>query len=108
MELKLVVKEKGKGKKKTYTANAVDLSFGVVDDTIKALSPEKVDFSDSMALGKAILGAWKQIAPILMELFDGVTEEELRTVKMTNLVEIAQEIFEHLSETISVLHDEKN
>ena len=44
MELKLVVKEKGKGKKKTYTANAVDLSFGVVDDTIKALSPEKVDF----------------------------------------------------------------
>ena len=45
MELKLVVKEKGKGKKKTYTANAVDLSFGVVDDTIKALSPEKVDFS---------------------------------------------------------------
>jgi hypothetical protein len=32
MELKLVVKEKGKGKKKTYTANAVDLSFGVVDE----------------------------------------------------------------------------
>ena len=108
MELKLVVKEKGKGKKKTYTANAVDLSFGVVDDTIKALSPEKVDFADSIALGKAILGAWKQLTPILMELFEGVTEEELRTAKMANIVEIAQEIFVHLSETISVLHDEKN
>ncbi len=108
MELKLVVKDKGKGKKKTYTATAVDLSFGVVDDTIKALSPEKVDFSDSIALGKAILGAWKQLTPILMELFEGVTEEELRTAKMANIVEIAQEIFVHLSETISVLHDEKN
>lgn len=108
MELKLVVKEKGKGKKKTYTANAVDLSFGVVDDTIKALPPEKIDFSDAMVLGKVIICEWKQIAPILMEVFEGVTEEELRTVKMTNLVEIAQEIFLHLSDTISVLHDEKN
>lgn len=108
MELKLVVKEKGKGKKKTYTANAVDLSFGVVDDTIKALPPEKVDFTDPLVIGKVILGEWKQISPILMEVFEGVTEEELRTVKMTNLVEIAQKIFVHLSETISVLHSEKN
>ena len=43
-----------------------------------------------------------------MELFEGVTEEELRTAKMANIVEIAQEIFVHLSETISALHDEKN
>lgn len=102
MDLKL------RTKNKTYTATTFDLSFGVVDDTIKALSPETVDFTDKAALGKAILGAWKQVEPILLELFDGVTHEELRTVKISNVAEIAQGIYKHLTDELSGLGSEKN
>jgi hypothetical protein len=103
MELKL------KTKKKNYTAQTFDLTFGVVDDTIKALSPETVDFSDKMALGKAILGAWKQVEPILLELFEGVTHEELRTVKISNIATIAQGIYNHMTGVLSGMGDgEKN
>lgn len=103
MELKL------RTKKKTYTAQTFDLTFGVVDDTIMALSPETVDFNDKMALGRAILGAWKQVEPILLELFEGVSHDELRTVKISNVAEIAQGIYAHLTDELADFGDsEKN
>ena len=95
-----------KTKNKVYKSNTFDISFGVVDDTIKALSPETVDFNDKLALGKAILGAWKQVEPILLELFEGVTHEELRDVKMSNIVEIAQGVYSHLTDELSGLGDD--
>lgn len=107
MELKL------KTKNKVYTAETFDVSFGVIDDTIKALNPETVDFEDKLALGKAIMGAWKQVEPILMDLFDGVTHDELRTVKMSNLVGIVKKLYVYMKEELSDIgndsgDDEKN
>lgn len=91
MNLELMTKDK------TYSTQTFDVTFGVVDDLIKAINPEEVDFSDKLALAKAILCAWGQIEPLLMDLFEGVTTEELRTVKMSNLVKIAQDIFAYLN-----------
>lgn len=103
MELKLKTKEK------TYTAETFDITFGAVDDLVKALNPDEVDFSDKLELGKAILGVWGQVEPLLMEIFDGVTNEELRTVKMSNIVQLAQQIFAYMSGELNKIgNNEKN
>lgn len=82
---------------KTYTAEKIDLSFGVMRRLLKAIDPEKIDLNDTKALGLALLGAWEQVEPMLMDMFPGVSSEELDTVKLSNLVEIAQQAFIYLS-----------
>ena len=82
---------------KTYTAEKIDLSFGVMRRLLKSIDPEKIDLNDTKALGLALLVAWEQVEPMLMDMFPGVSSEELDTVKLSNLVDIAQQAFIYLS-----------
>lgn len=93
----------------TYTAERIDLSFGVMRRLLKAIDPEKIDVNDKKALGFALLSAWEQVEPMLMDMFPGVSSEELDTVKLSNLIEIAQQAFVYLSGEIGKIgNSEKN
>lgn len=107
MELRLRVND-GKENAKVYTADTIDCSFGVVEDVLNVLDFDKI--SNKAELAAMILKSSKQLKPFLKDLFEGVTDEELRTVKMSNIVEVFKNLYNYaLNELGSVGNsDEKN
>lgn len=102
MELKLYTYESDrKTVAKTYTAESIDISYGTARNVMKVLRPEELDMNDKKKLGMALLGAWEQVEPLLMDLFPGVSSEELDTVKMSNVIEVLRESFVYLTSTLS-------
>lgn len=86
---------------KVYTAETLDCSFGVLEDILDALDFE--DLTDIGQVGVAVLKASKRLKPFLKELFEGVTDEELRTVKTSNLVEIFKGIYAYATEELGAV-----
>lgn len=95
--------------KKTYTAETFDLSVGVIDDICTAIDIDTIDITKHADLGARIVKARKQVYAILHDIF-GATEEEIRTVKVSNIVEIVKTVYKYMSEVLGMLPkgDEKN
>jgi hypothetical protein len=94
MELKLNIYE-GRKVAKTYTAESVDLSFGVIEDVLDALDFESMRSGDKVELAGMIVKCKDQIKPFLMDIFDGLTAEEVRHTRTGNLVEVFRGLYEY-------------
>lgn len=114
MELTLKIYE-GKKVVKTYTADTIDFSFGVVEDVLDALDLENMTGKDgklnNMSIAAAAIKASKHLKPFLRDMFDGVTDDELRTVRMQNLAEIFKGLYDYAVNELGLAvgsGDEKN
>lgn len=92
MELKLRVND-GKENAKTYTTDTIDCQFGIIEDILNVLDFDQI--SNKTQLAAMILKSSKQLKPFLKDLFAGVTDEELRTVKISNIVEIFKGLYNY-------------
>ena len=92
-----------KTKNKPYTAESIDISFGTMEDIINVLDFDNL--SDTKQIGVAVLKASKQIKPFLKELFPEVTDEELRTVKTSNIIGIFKRIYKYATEELGNLNE---
>lgn len=101
MELKLEIpkKENKKEIEKTYTAEGFDLPFGIINNVLETLDFEKE--MDTMTLGLAILKNLKEVKPLMLSIFDGLTEEELDRVGASKLVPIIFKIFVDTKEQLT-------
>jgi hypothetical protein len=86
---------------KTFTTETIDISFGVIEDIIDVLDFDNI--TDTKQVGIAVLKCSKQLKPFLMELFDGVTPEQLRTVKTSNIIEIFKRIYRYITAELGVV-----
>lgn len=97
MDLKLNIYEKKKIVK-TYTAEAYDLMFGTVEDLIDLIDLDQLkngtDAEIIKLVGKVIINGMGIIKPLLKDIFEGLTDEELKKTKVseisTALVEIVK------------------
>lgn len=97
MDLKLNIYEKKKVVK-TYTAETYDLMFGTVEDLIDLIDLEQLkngtDAEIIKLVGKVIISGMGIIKPLLKDIFEGLTDEELKNTKVseisTALVEIVK------------------
>ena len=92
-----------KTESKTYTTDSIDISFGTMEDIINVLDFENLN--DTKQIGVAVLKASKQIKPFLKELFPDVSDEELRTVKTSNIIGIFKRIYKFATEEIGNLNN---
>lgn len=92
-----------KTENKTYTTESIDISFGTMEDIINVLDFDNL--SDTNQIGVAVLKASKQIKPFLKELFPEVTDEELRTVKTSNIIGIFKRIYKYATEELGNLNE---
>ena len=98
---------KGKEVEKTYTTDTYDIMFGTIESVIEVIDLNKLD--DNLELGKMILKLLPQIKPMLKDIFDGVTDEEIKRTKVKELVPIFVEVFTYaLNELSSLGGDTKN
>lgn len=111
MKLELNV-YKNKEIEKTYTAETYDLMFGTVEDFIEAIDLDRLsDGNDSeliSAAGSLVTKGLGQIKPLLLDVFDGLTEEELKRTKVKDLIGIVIEIIKYSIAEINGVGTRKN
>lgn len=98
MELKLNI-YKGKDVEKTYSAETYDLTFGTMEDFIEIIDLDKLTSGTqeefATAGAKLITGGISQLKPLLLDVFPGLTEEELRRARVKDLIRIILEILKY-------------
>ena len=71
---------------KTYTAEGYDLMLGTLQDIFSIIDLDKINGANETEMARMAVRAFDQIAPILRDVFPGVTNEELRMTKTKELV----------------------
>jgi hypothetical protein len=106
MELKLNIYN-GKVIEKTYITDTYDLMYGTIEDVLNVIDLDKID--KSVELGKMIIRLLPLIKPFLKDVFDGLTDEELRHTKVKEVKQIFEKIFGYgFDLLIGVEDDSKN
>lgn len=97
----------GKTVVKEYHAETIDLSFGIVEDVLDALDFEHM--TDKTEIATMIIKAMKQLRPLLKDIFDGVTDDEIRHTRIQNLVDIFKDFYKYaMQELGAAAGNEKN
>ena len=105
LKLNIYSKEE-KGKiEKTYTAEGYDLMLGTIDDLVAVIDLDKID--DEKAIAGMFIKGYKQIKPLLHDVF-GATEEELNRTKVSDLLPLLVDICRASLESFDVLKKQKN
>lgn len=90
LELEIPKQENRKEIEKTYTAEGFELPFGIINNVLETLDFESMDKTE---LGLAIIKNIKEVKPLMLDIFEGLTEEELNRVSVSKLVPIIFRIF---------------
>ena len=111
MELKLNIYEK-KNIVKTYTVETYDLMFGTVEDLLNVIDIDNIQAEDKKELVKAIAKILAHsldvVKPFLKDVFDGLTDEELRNTKLKEIIDVIANIITYSINQITKGNNGKN
>lgn len=94
---------------KTYNAETIDFSFGVVEDVLDALNFENMKTGSNAEIAAMVVKCSKQLKPFLMDIFSGLTAEEVRHTHIQDIIKVFKELYRYFTSEISqVTGDEKN
>lgn len=91
---------------KTYTVNSIDLMFGTVEDILNIVDIDKL--GDQTEVVKMIVKGWGQLKPFLKDIFPGLTDDEIKGIKINEMIPVFMQIFAGISENMGVLVNGKN
>lgn len=92
--------------KKTYCTDSVELMFGTIEDIIDVIDIDKIN--DEKAVAVMIVKAWKELKPFLKDVFIGLTDEEIKGIKINEMIPVFLAIFKAISENMGILIEGKN
>lgn len=96
----------GKKVEKTYHVEEIDLLFGVVEDIIDALDLDNLQSGNTQEIISAIIKAKGTLKPLLMDVFDGVTADEIRRTRTQNITEVIVGIANYYFKDVLRANDE--
>jgi len=98
MELKLNIYKKKKIIK-TYTAETYDLMFGTVEDLIDIVDLDKLEKGTDAEIiklvGNIVIKGMNIFKPLLKDIFEGLTDGELRNTKISEITIALVEIVKY-------------
>ena len=74
----------GKTIEKTYVAEEIDIMFGTVEDLLDVINFDNL--KDEQEVVKVVVATLKNLKPFLKQIFDGLTDEEIKRTKVKELV----------------------
>ena len=92
---------------KIYTADRFDVRMGTINAIVSILKPEELDLNDTKATGLAIMSAWGQVTLMLIDMFPGLTSDEVENVKLSNVIEIGRQLFAYLTDELGLIGGDK-
>lgn len=111
MDLKLNIYEKKKVVK-TYTAETYDLMFGTVEDLLDVIDIDNIQAGDRAellkAIAKVLANSMNIVKPLLKDIFEGLTDEELRNTKLKDIIDVLAEIVAYSINQLMKGNNEKN
>lgn len=95
MELKLNIYEKKKIIN-TYTAETYDLMFGTVEDLVDLINLDQLEKGTDAEIiklvGNVVIKGMDIIKPLLKDIFDGLTDEDLKHTKVSEIATVLVEV----------------
>lgn len=88
---------------KTYEANDYDLFLGTIEDFIQIVDIDKIN--DKTEVAKMVAKGYTKLKPIIFDVFPGLTEEEYRSVKLSELVQTTIQIARAAVTNLGVLKE---
>lgn len=81
---------------KTYETDAYDLMFGVVEDVAEAVKLDDLKTGSNAEIirlvGNLVLNSMSTVKNLLKDIFEGVTDEELKHVKVKDIANVLVEV----------------
>ena len=102
--MKLNVYKNQREIEKTYEVDHYDLMYGTVED-ILAVFDEIEDLSDNLQIFDAIKKNRTKLNDLLKDIFPNITDEELRRIKLKELIPLFMSLFAYIKDTFG---DSKN
>lgn len=97
---------------KTYEAESYDMLFGIVDDVSALINIDDLkDLSeDSLikAAAKVVTTSMGSIKELMHDIFDGITDEELRHASVKEIAQVIVDVFTYTFTEIGKGISEKN
>lgn len=111
MDLKLKIYEK-KQVVKTYTSETYDLMFGTVEDLLDIIDIDNIQAGDKTellkAIAKVLANSMDIVKPLLKDIFEGLTDEELRNTKLKDIIDVLAEVIAYSISQLTKENNEKN
>ena len=86
---------------KVYTADSYDLMFGTVEDLIELFDVDKM--TDNAAIASLVVTGFNKIKPFIKDIFHDVTDDELKRVKVKELIPTFIQIFKSVIEGLDLI-----
>lgn len=102
IKLNIYSKENKNEVEKTYTAETYDLMLGTVEDIMDIIDLDKLD--NNIEVGKMIIKMYPQLKPFLKDIFEGLTDDELKRIKVKEIIPVFKEVFKAIAESIGILN----
>lgn len=99
--MKLNIYKNQKEVEKTYEVDAYDIMYGTVEDVFDVLDGMEDMKTDGEIL-KLIQTNRKKLNGLLIDIFDGLTEEELRRIKIKELVPLFLDLFKYVRDSLGI------
>lgn len=97
---------------KTYEAETYDLMFGTVEDFIELVDLDKLQTGSDAEIiklvGGVVLKGMDVIKPLLKDVFEGLTDEELRNTKVSEIASALVDIVKFAVTELSKGANSKN
>ncbi len=92
---------------KTYTADKFDVKLKTINTAVSIIKPDEYDPGNTMMLGFRLMAAWNQVVPMLIDMFPGLTSDEAENAKLSDVIEIAVQLFRYFKGEIAPLMGDK-
>ena len=83
----------GKTVEKTYIAEEIDIMFGTVEDLLDVIDFDNLN--DEKEVVKVVIKTLNNLKPFLKQIFDGLTDEEIKRTKVKELVPLFVKIVKY-------------
>lgn len=83
----------GKEIEKTYVSEEIDIMFGTVEDLLEVINFDNL--KDENEVVKVVIATLKNLKPFLKQIFDGLTDEEIKRTKVKELVPLFVKIVKY-------------
>lgn len=99
--LTLNIYNKNKEVEKTLTAEGYDLMLGTCEDIMAIIDVDKMN--DNAAITKMVVQCYGTLKPLLKDIFEGLTDEDFRGIKVKELIPLFVDICNVIVDDLGLL-----
>lgn len=92
--------------KKTLEVEGYDLMLGTVEDFMDIIDLDKIN--DRNEVAKMAVKGYRQLKPLIMDIFPELTNEDYKLIKVNDLVRLIVQIGTSIIESLDLLKSSKN